>query len=313
MDLDTDSALQTPSVPTFRAPRQKRHLRARLSSPEHNARPSPPQDDGAPTQPPDLTALRRARPRRAGVAFSSSAQPTERTMTDAPREPDPANKMLEVVAGRFMAQTGRGTEGEADRHMMAYIDAKLAAMREGEQGGGEEERRVGGGVMTARVPAGVGKLMEIDLGPEVARRNVERTEEAKRRLVTGEGDVDEEVGPKRKDGRPWRKRKRRGSEDVKRDRLVEEVLKESRLDIYDEPKPDSPPAADDDQAADDRIAEQFRQDFLDAMSAKHVRRAVPQPAGQVADRPKGPKLGGSRSARAAMREAEKRGPAGKKR
>lgn len=77
------------------------------------------------------------------------------------------------------------------------------------------------------------------------------------------------------------------------------------MEIYDEPE-DAPK---DDQAADDRIAEQFRKDFMDAISsrrqksshaAKKARRA------KVDDKPRGPKLGGSRSARAAMRELQEK-------
>jgi len=57
--------------------------------------------------------------------------------------------------------------------------------------------------------------------------------------------------------KPWRNRKRRTSADIERDRLVDEVMRESRLDIYDEPEEEVLP---DDQAADDRIAEKFRQE-----------------------------------------------------
>lgn len=68
----------------------------------------------------------------------------------------------------------------------------------------------------------MGKLMEIDLGPEAAQRNIERTEEATRRLQNGEL-LEQEMQPKGRRGR-----KRRTSEDIRRDKLVEEILKESR-------------------------------------------------------------------------------------
>jgi hypothetical protein len=86
-----------------------------------------------------------------------------------------------------------------------------------------------------REPASLGKLHEIDLGQETKLQNIVRTEAATRRLV---GD-DENTHPKSdgslsktartgKDERPWCHRKRRTSEDVERDRLVEEVLRESK-------------------------------------------------------------------------------------
>lgn len=62
-------------------------------------------------------------------------------------------------------------------------------------------------------------------------RNIARTEAAKRRLEAEEVIVIEEGVQKirlRKDGELWRGRKRRNSEDVKRDKLVEEVMRESR-------------------------------------------------------------------------------------
>jgi hypothetical protein len=64
-----------------------------------------------------------------------------------------------------------------------------------------------------------------------------------------------------------------------------------------------------DQAADDRVAEEFRREYLDAQQV----RAAQQPA--IRKKPeleenkilKGPKLGGSRSARAAMHAALQKG------
>lgn len=180
-----------------------------------------------------------------------------------------------------------------------------------------------------------GKLMEIDLGDEARERNIEMTERARKRL---QGQIDEEgenegrrktrLGP---DGKPWRGRRRRGSEDIKRDQLVEEFLSENKrkwtmnsqfqpvrilanlltVDIYDVPSAETPSAVDlgdgDEYAADDRIAEEFRRDFMDAMAQRHRKKRVAQPAAKPgASRTeevlKGPKLGGSRNARAAMRE-----------
>jgi hypothetical protein len=77
------------------------------------------------------------------------------------------------------------------------------------------------------------------------------------------------------------------------------------VDIYD--VPETTEATGDDQAADDRIAEQFRRDFMDQVASKNVRKAPPPPPGPGGkDAPKGPKLGGSRSARAAMRLQEEK-------
>jgi len=156
-----------------------------------------------------------------------------------------------------------------------------------------------------REPATLGKLHEIDLGHENKLQNIARTAAATRRLAGGE-NVDSEddsastkprIG---KDGKPWRGRRRRNSEDIERDRLVEEVLRESKLQVYDLKEE----AQHGDQAADDRIAEKFRRDFMEAiqsrrrfMRPRNTKKAQPKYTG-----PRGPKLGGSRSARASMRE-----------
>ncbi|KAL9116673.1 MAG: hypothetical protein Q9187_006803 [Circinaria calcarea] len=136
------------------------------------------------------------------------------------------------------------------------------------------------------------------------------TEAARRRLEGAPDDIEEGTGKirLRRDGKPWRGRRRRNSQDVKRDQLVEEVMRESRLEIYDEPEAD---ATNDDQAADDRIAEQFRKEFMDAISSRrhrtgHATTAKAAKGAKVDDRPRGPKLGGSRSARAAMRELQEK-------
>ena len=75
------------------------------------------------------------------------------------------------------------------------------------------------------------------------------------------------------------------------------------MDVYDEPEEE---AHSDDQAADDRIAEQFRRDFMDAIqSRRRLARGKPAKATKT-EAPRGPKLGGSRSARAAMREMQEK-------
>ena len=133
---------------------------------------------------------------------------------------------------------------------MAYIDSELAKRRvEGANalqsslhqsssltGWERQSREDGTGkkeVEVQRQPAALGKLLEIDLGDEARSKNVMRTEQARRRL-DGE-EVEDEVKPGKpgkvrlgRDGKPWRGRKRRGSDDVKRDKLVDEVLRENR-------------------------------------------------------------------------------------
>lgn len=126
---------------------------------------------------------------------------------------------------------------------MAYIEAELAKrhqrnmptedVTQDSRPSSETIDRQSDPRFLQREPATLGKLHEIDLGHEAKLENIARTEAATRRLV---GDVPlspTEEEPQKKarpgnDGKPWRNRKRRNSEDIERDRLVEEVLRESR-------------------------------------------------------------------------------------
>lgn len=147
----------------------------------------------------------------------------------------------------------------ADEGRMAYIDSELAKRRREEKdaaaGPGASIATIAAAAASAslspaerevvererkkeeveRQPATIGKLLEIDLGDEVRDMNVERTNQARRRL-DGETIEEEEERTKKvrlgRDGKPWRGKKRRGSEDIKRDKLVEDILRENRCKPY---------------------------------------------------------------------------------
>jgi hypothetical protein len=125
---------------------------------------------------------------------------------------------------------------------MAYIDAEMAKrykrspLPEGSPADRPVSQEPSGAPSTQgqpheRLPAALGKLHEIDLGQETKLQNIARTEAATRRLA---GDEDPsrpgEAGPStdHAPAKSWRNRKRRTSADVERDRLVEEILRESK-------------------------------------------------------------------------------------
>ncbi|KAK4178838.1 hepatocellular carcinoma-associated antigen 59-domain-containing protein [Triangularia setosa] len=273
----------------------------------------------------------RARPGQSlhGGDDSSTATEEQNLVLHGSAETEP--EVFGGITQRFAPQTGMVGD-LVNKHMEEYVEsalakrkrqaAELAAQQEGPEAGAPSENATNSdpGTLPLSGPqvdsqrALQGKLMEIDLGDEARTRNIKMTERARKRL---QGQIDEEdesegrrktrLGP---DGKPWRGRRRRGSEDIKRDQLVEEFLSENKLDIYDVPSTETPTAADpedgDEYAADDRIAEEFRRDFMDAMAQRHRKKRVAQPAKPGTSRTeevlKGPKLGGSRNARAAMRE-----------
>lgn len=80
-----------------------------------------------------------------------------------------------------------------------------------------------------RQAATLGKLHEVDLGPDAKMRNIERTQMATNRLAgsvdsDGEGGSSKEPGTKQK----WKNKQKRDSEGIRRNQLVEEVLRESK-------------------------------------------------------------------------------------
>ncbi|KAL5611792.1 uncharacterized protein BROUX77_001948 [Berkeleyomyces rouxiae] len=168
-------------------------------------------------------------------------------------------------------------------------------------------------------PTQSGKLMEVDLGDEARMKNIDSIERAKRQLIGTDGSASAANDAQR---RRWA-RDRRASDEIKRDQVVEAFLHENKLDVYDHTATQNPTSSTaavgdenlDDLAADDRVAEKFRRDFMEAMSQRiRRRRAARAPAVNNNNQParpgakrddemlKGPKLGGSRNTRAQMRD-----------
>jgi hypothetical protein len=116
-----------------------------------------------------------------------------------------------------------------------------------------------------------------------------------------------------RNGKPRRQPKRRNSEDIRRDAMVDAVLQEAKR-IYPLPPPLSrltssvdyfdssapPPSNPNNEEA---LVEQFRQEFLESIQERQQRKPAPPVRGEK-EAPKGPKLGGSRSARAKMHAQE---------
>lgn len=120
---------------------------------------------------------------------------------------------------------------------MAYVDSELAKQRYMHTNQSTLTSKSMGGssasiidAIVQRQPAALGKLQEVDLGPDAASLNAVRTEAAKRRLQGGDVELEEPAGKVRlgRDGKPRKPRWRRNSEDLKRDKLVEEVMRESK-------------------------------------------------------------------------------------
>jgi len=310
---DTDSAAEETELPVAEVLRRRNARRARLGGVTFGAA------EGAAS--------------RGGDASADAMGNDELSLMIREEE----HKMQDATAAaqqRFVHQTGLSQE-VTDKHMTDFIEAQLAKRYVKSQAGSGlnsagvsvDETRPGA-LTYVNAPVDPakqdkhtalhGKILEIDLGDEVRARNEAMTERA-RRLAAGESLEDSQgEGPAKKvrlgrDGKPWRPRNRRDSDAIARDQLVEELMRENRVANFEKPASADEQYGygdEDEMGADERIAEEFKRDFLEAMSQRRQARkkTVPtnaprpgpkRPEGEVL---KGPKLGGSRNARAAMRD-----------
>jgi hypothetical protein len=114
---------------------------------------------------------------------------------------------------------------------MEYVDSRVARLRGSNDFDERNQHLLNSGsrpeidatALPARQPAGTGKLQEIDLGPDASRQNVLRTQAA----VFGDHSPDVSDDTNTRKVRK-RRRQRRTSDDIRRDKMVEAILAESR-------------------------------------------------------------------------------------
>ncbi|KAI5248875.1 hypothetical protein E4T43_01081 [Aureobasidium subglaciale] len=262
-------------------------------------------------------AARHVRPtgsRKGGVGFSSTRVGNESgtsSVFDTNAPPTPLNA-VEHAQARFVAPTGHIASAD-DKHIktdnlrMAYVDSKLARLTPS-----HEASTSSTSTHPTSTPA----------EPASASTAVTTTHDTVSSIPASHGHLDEVNIPKpshpsttttttrsqKRPRKPWHSR--RTSADLARDALVDQILQESALHTYSS-TPAPPPPAQDDGDADERMAEEFKRNFYAAAEERASRRggnAAPLPPTFGANKLesiKGPKLGGSRSQRAAMHAAEK--------
>ncbi|KAF4124041.1 hypothetical protein GMORB2_5757 [Geosmithia morbida] len=281
------------------------------------------QDNDTSTQTAAIAKARR-RARFQGVAFRAGgggggASSNQSSSSSALVKPE--TQVLMGIDDRFTKQTGLISDIN-DRHMNEYIESRLRKAEPDDDDDDDndydyDDDATEGDVAAAAAtrylqsqpstksaqPLVQGKLMEVEV-PRQSQGN-------------GQGrqvPTDSDAAPSTKHGKA---RKRRGSDDIKRDKMVEEFLHENRLDVYDVPEPQTTSTGVDGEA-DERLSRQFRQQFQEEMARRRERKRLAiqsyrkKPAGKGGlhggiSKPiqvlRGPKLGGSRNSRAAVRNA----------
>ncbi|KAM3555327.1 hypothetical protein MY1884_005651 [Beauveria asiatica] len=286
---------------------------------------------------------------RGGVGFGRNEPAAHAGSNDddtslVPR--DAATTVAQGLPDRFMHQTGFIADAD-DRHMTAYVESRLSSRR-GASASAEQQQQqqqhnlavddgsdkrpvdmrrrtnAPGTMQTGTSTTSWTRLVEVKVPADVGSSN-NNNNSKKRSLDTADTT---------KQNPPRRRRNRRGSDDMKRDAMVEAFLHENKRTLFFNPLPSLPfldrnpnilpllqvdvyDVSDASAAANDAsLAENFRKQYMQEVAARRQRRrpALNQPrhsqkqlahqqavaAGEVL---KGPKLGGSRNARAAVRNA----------
>ncbi|TID22349.1 Nucleoporin [Venturia nashicola] len=257
------------------------------------------------------------------VAQASSRGQSRRTNTPA-TEQEVEMTMVDIAKSRFVPETGKIFT--QDKQMDAYVDRKMAELH-GSSASTYTASSNAVSTATHDTKSGrynrgtdeavfAGKLVEVELGQGAEQKSSARTKKEPRKRSG--------LGP---DGKPWRSRmQRRNSADLARDSFVDQVLGETVVQFTEADKPDAYQGftieeqdyADqitrNDQAIDELVAAKWRNNYLAAQADGKVVRKVPPPPGGAKgeERSKGPKLGGSRMARAQMRLQEEKAMAKKR-
>ncbi|KAK5131562.1 hypothetical protein LTR08_000817 [Meristemomyces frigidus] len=243
--------------------------------------------------------------RKRGIGFTS----TGRSQTQpAPQEleeneetammlvhPSREQNVLSTVSSeRFMKPTGKAAVVD-DKHMMAFVDTKMAEMRSANS----TPKNYTLGTTDSQLnstPTAQDELdtTDMDVQPTLPTLPNQTLPAAARSRQ-----------PKRQPTRPRRPPPKRDESRTARDSLVDQIMQESSIPLYDKSSTSTRYLASGGGDNDAAAMEAFKADFL-ADSEQHKKRKQPAPPagtkGAVATS-HGPKLGGSRTQRARMKAA----------
>ncbi|KAI6905761.1 hypothetical protein KC318_g2729 [Hortaea werneckii] len=248
-----------------------------------------------------LRALRKPTARKHGIGFTSNnASKVEEHDENEDREMMPMHPERQqhmAQADRFVKPTGRIAVGE-DKHMMSFVDSKLAEMRSATQNPPTLPLATQSEDLDMHQTIGSEQRLDSD-SDEVA--------EGKAQSITNKTLLQADS---RRPARPRRPPAARNEKDVARDSLVDQILGESTVPHYDRPAASKQPAPpeDDNVDRDAAAAEAFKKRYLASIGVKRKRKVAPPSGatrGATAISTHGPKLGGSRSQRQKMKAMER--------
>ncbi|KAI9687206.1 MAG: hypothetical protein M1820_010495 [Bogoriella megaspora] len=256
-----------------------------------------------------------AKARKKGFNFS---EPTASLPVEARNELQVAETETQkhsILESRFAPQVGmeKHMKDASDHALEKFIDEKMAEkyperylrQEPAKATPSEPQGNLSHRPLYTRPPC-ADEPEEISLYDEISMDDTEQMKAGKGGSKAQGNSSERSKGDNSKDGKPRKKWNRRNSADLQRDSLVDEVLRENRLERFEELE--APSGPENGQSADDYIAEQFIRQYEQEQAFKELRKQPGKPDPQQ----KGPKLGGSRSARALVSAKEKEAT-GKKR
>ncbi|KAK0253166.1 hypothetical protein LTR01_005639 [Friedmanniomyces endolithicus] len=292
--------------PLFRANKRRKVFRKRADSNDNDGDEvdsAPPQEAPASTndehgESVGMIVPRARRPvaRKQGIAFTSTGHTTQQEPVDdeemAMISVHPDREQNVVPGDRFVKPTGKAAVVD-DRHMMAFVDSKMAEMRSATPNS----------LQSGKLPSDT----------EAQRDGSLPIAQAVASAATTSDNAQQRTASNYRRPRTQRRQPRpRNPDDVARESLVESIMRESgtaAAPLYD--RPDTTTTTRDTADTDDAAAEAFKTQFLQDMAAQNRRRPPnPVPFSKVAlakgaDRTAhGPKLGGSRMQRERMKAAQ---------
>jgi len=177
---------------------------------------------------------------------------------------------------------------------MAFVDSKMAEMRSATPTAAKPTLD---DIQTDEIVRVPGRLPEQSKGP--AGSNQQGT-------PTGEATSNTSNSTMRQHAKPRRPRPTRDVSDIARDSLVDQIMRESAVPLYDRSILATPHYAASGVDNDAAAAEAFKEQFLAELDEQKRRKPPAPPAGAKGAAPasNGPKLGGSRAQRERMKAAE---------
>ncbi|WPH00392.1 Hypothetical protein R9X50_00321900 [Acrodontium crateriforme] len=247
---------------------------------------------------------RKAGNRKNGIGFYTNLDKRQPAVQDSDRALellDQAKIPEQNQVHRFVKPTGK-TGVVDDRHMVAFVDSKLAELNRSE------------------ISTSASNILPEPKGQTVSSQQHDRTKSTP--VVRTTQDEVEEVDLasfQSRSARPSSKHTRdttkppartrrgapsRGADDMARDAMVDAIMREAQVPLYDHSTSSAPVANDNNQGIDndEAIAEAFKAEFFaDLARQQHRRQPAPTAGGSA---PNGPKLGGSRQQRERMKAYE---------